>query len=556
MNKQFRTIVFLSGILGAAGVQAQEPNKGKTIDVTSQFKPVLREASKINFNATEPAVDTTKPRLNYNIPAQNLFFTYQPAGVNPVALKIDSFNSWQYSNYIKAGIGNIHQPYIKAGFSFGDGKQTFFNLFASHYTSKGDLPFQKNSQTSVGAAATYKTTKNLEWNGSLGFRSDDYYLYGFKPDSLAKLYTKDDLKQRFQTIDGKVDFRNLAPTSFGLNYHPSIKVSGFSDNISHTPRGSEINTVLNLPLEKTFGEKFSFGIGATADLTNYKHGEKSDKTTLQNNLYQISTKLSVKTGNLYLHAGILPLWDKKQFHMQPDVMADISTDDKKFTLQLGWVGGYQKGSYQRFASINPWLEQPDTLENTRTIELYGGIKGSLGDHFSYSAKLGSITYHNMPLFVNDYISDSTGKKFGIIYESRMNNLQLHGEVGYTVGEQFSATAGLNWNNYYKMDQVNAAYGLIPVELNMAIRWQLIKDLFFYSELWTWSKPKYLGKTGETFKGDQAFDLNAGAEFRITKNFNLWVQTNNLLNNRYQRWNQYEVFGFSIMGGITYSFNTK
>jgi hypothetical protein len=556
MNIQFRNIVFLTGILGAVSVQAQVPNKGKTIDVTSQFKPVLREASKINFNATEPAVDTTKPRLNYNIPAQNLFFSYRPAGVNPVALKVDSINSWQYSNYIKAGIGNIHQPYIKAGFSFGDGKQTFFNLFANHYTSKGDLPFQKNSQTSVGAAATYKTTQNMEWNGSLGFRSDDYYLYGFKPDSLKNKYSKDDLQQRFQTIEGKIDFRNVAPTEFGLNYHPSIKVSGFSDKISNTPKGSEINTVVNLPLEKTFGEKFSFGLGATADLTNYKFGDKSNKTSLQNNLYQVAAALSVKTDNLYLHAGILPIWDKKQFHMLPDVMADITTDDKKFTLQLGYVGGYQKGSYQRMASINPWLAQPDTLMNTRSIELYGGIKGSLGDHFSYSTKLGLVTYHNMPLFVNNYVTDSTGKNFLIRYEPKLNSLSLHSELGYTIGETFNATAGFTWNNYYKLQQENNSYGLIPMEFNAAIRWQMVKDLFFYTELWTWTKPWARAKNGDSFKGDNAFDLNAGAEFRITKNFNLWIQLNNLLNDEYQRWNQYQVFGFSFMGGLTYSFNTK
>jgi len=30
--------------------------------------------------------------------------------------------------------------------------------------------------------------------------------------------------------------------------------------------------------------------------------------------------------------------------------------------------------------------------------------------------------------------------------------------------------------------------------------------------------------------------------------------NNILNNRYERWNQYEVFGFNILGGIVYSFN--
>jgi len=556
MNKSSITLLLFSGcFLGAATlVQGQETNKGKTIDVTSTFKPVLREASKINFNATEPAVDTTKPRLNYNIPAQNLFFTYQPAGVHPVALRVDSLNAWQYSNYIKAGIGNIHQPFVKAGFSFGDGKRTFFNIFANHYTSKGELDFQKNSQTSVGAAATYKTTKNLEWNGSLGFRSDDYYLYGYKPDSLAKNFTKDDLKQRFQTIEGKIDFRNLSPTEFGLNYHPSIRVSGFSDN--HDPKGSETNTVVNLPLEKTFGEKFAFDIGATADLTNYKYGDKSNKKSIQNNLYQVATAVSVKTNNLYLHAGILPSWDQKTFHMLPNIMADITTNDKKFTLQLGWVGYYNKGSYQRFASINPWLAQPDSLLNTRAIDLFGGIKGSLGDHFSYSAKLGLVTYHNMPLFVNDTVTAEGGKSFRIRYEPKMNDLQLHSEVGYTIGEQFSATAGLTFNNYFNLEREKDAYGLIPIELNAAIRWQLLKDLWFYSELWTWSKPKYLTRNGDSFKGDNAFDLNAGAEFRITKNFNLWVQLNNLLNNKYQRWNQYEVFGFSILGGITYSFNAK
>ncbi len=341
MNKSRITLFLIGGcFFSAAAVHAQEPNKGKTIDVTSTFKPVLREASKINFNATEPAVDTTKPRLNYNIPAQNLFFTYQPAGVHPVALKVDSMNAWQYSNFIKAGIGNIHQPFVKAGFSFGDGKQTLFNLFANHYTSKGELPFQKNSQTSVAAAATYKTTKNLEWNAGLGFRSDDYYLYGFKPDSLVSKYNKDSLRQRFQTIEGKIDLRNLSPTEFGLNFHPSIKVSSFSDK--HDIKGSEINTVVSLPLEKTFGddEKFAFNIGAIADLTNYKiKDDKNDEISVKNNLYQIATAVSVKTNNLNLHAGILPSWDKKKFHMLPNIMADISTDDRQFSAAtgLGWL---------------------------------------------------------------------------------------------------------------------------------------------------------------------------------------------------------------------------
>lgn len=548
-KKQFLTGVAV--LMVALRLNAQEP-RGKTIDVTSTFKPVLREASKINFNAAPPATDTSKPRLTYNIPVQNLVFAYMPASLNPVALPMDSLKAWQYSNYIKVGVGNVHVPYIKAGFSFGDNRNTFFNLFASHFSSKGSLPFQKNSQTSVGAAATYKTNKNHEWNGSLGFSSDNYYLYGFRPETLP--FTKEDLQQRFQTFEGKVNLRNIEVTEFGLSYSPSLRVSSFSDN--HDPKGSETNTVLDLPLEKTFGEKFTFKLGATADLTNYRRDLNGDKTTQQNNLYYVSTAVILKTPTLYLHGGIRPSWDAKKFHMLPNIMADITTSDQRFTVQVGWIGYWEKGSYQRFASINPWLSQPDSpaLMSTRVIEGYLGLKGSLGDHFSYSAKVGMNRYHNIPLFVNDYTK--AGRTFLIRYEERLDALQIHSELGYHIGEQFSAKVGLNLRSFTGLEKEEKAWHMIPMELNASLRWQLMKDLWFFSELWAWDGGRYLGADDSDYKLKGAFDLSSGAEFRITKNFNLWLQFNNILNNKYERWNQYQVYGFNLLGGITYSFNQK
>lgn len=535
----------------SAGIatMAQDTTKRKTIDITSTFKPVLREAAKINFNAVPPLADTSKPRLNYNIPVQNLYFTYQPAELKPVALQMDSINAWQYNNYIKVGVGNVHLPYLKAGFSFGDGKNTYFNLFASHYNSKGDKEFQKNSQTSVGAAATYKTSGNNEWNGSIGFSSDNYYLYGYRPDTLK--FSKEDLRQRFQTIEAKVNLRNIEPTEFGLSYNPSLRVSGFGDK--HDNKGSETNTVLNLPLEKSFGDEFAFKLGGTADLTNYQVKSSGNKFTDNNNLYLVNVAVLYKSNNLFIHGGLTPSWDNSNFHMLPNLMADISTSDKMITLQLGWIGYYQKGSYQRFASINPWLAQPDSLMNTRVTERYAGIKGTLVDHLYYSAKVGIQTYRNMALFVNDTVD---GKTFKTIYEPKINIVNLHSEVGYNIGEKFSANAAVNINWFTNVERELKAWGMIPMELNVGLRWQMMKDLWFHTDLWAWSSPRYRTKQGEAYKGDKGFDLNAGAEFRITKNFNLWLQMNNILNNRYERWNQYEAFGFNILGGITYSFNQK
>jgi hypothetical protein len=52
----------------------------------------------------------------------------------------------------------------------------------------------------------------------------------------------------------------------------------------------------------------------------------------------------------------------------------------------------------------------------------------------------------------------------------------------------------------------------------------------------------------------AYDLNAGVEFTVMPKLNLWLQFNNILNNKYERWNQYQVLGFNFLGGIVYSFS--
>src|SRR5579863_9223347 len=81
-------------LLVATNAHAQDTAKRKSIDITSVFKPVLRDASKINFHATPPVADTSKPKLKYDIPSQYLSLTYQPGELKPVALQPDSVLIW------------------------------------------------------------------------------------------------------------------------------------------------------------------------------------------------------------------------------------------------------------------------------------------------------------------------------------------------------------------------------------------------------------------------------------------------------------------------------
>jgi hypothetical protein len=257
-----------------------------------------------------------------------------------------------------------------------------------------------------------------------------------------------------------------------------------------------------------------------------------------------------------LQGGIRPSWDNKEFKMFPNILAEIGTDDKRFTLQAGWTGYVRKTTYQYLASQNPWLWTPNTLLNTWIEERYAGFKGAITEHFTYSAKVAFNKLTNQPLFINDTSALGDGKSFRVVNATRINNLNMGGELGYTIEEKFSLITSLQVNNFTGIKGQKKAWGLMPLELNTALRLQIIKDLWLKGDLFAFGGSRYLKKNGDVGKLDGAFDLNAGLEFRITKNINLWSQFNNLFNKQYQRWNQYPVYGFNFVGGIIFSFDQK
>jgi hypothetical protein len=258
-----------------------------------------------------------------------------------------------------------------------------------------------------------------------------------------------------------------------------------------------------------------------------------------------------------LQAGIRPTWDNKTFKMFPNILADINTPDKRFIFQLGWTGYVRKTTYQYLASQNPWLRIPLDYKNTWIEERFAGFKGSVGDHFTYAAKVAFNKWNNQPLFITDTLTaGDAGKSFRVVYEPRINVVNLGGEIGFTVQEKFSLISRLSFNQFTGLKVNKDPWGLIPLELKTVLRLQIIKDLWLKGDLYTWTGPKYMKKDGRSDRLPGASDLNAGLEFRITKNINLWTQFNNIFNKEYRRWPQYPSYGFNFVGGVVFSFDQK
>ena len=535
-------IVFAIAFQAEAQKRTSGDTTKKTVVITSAYKPEVKPAAKINFSAASPVIDTSKPRLTYNVPAQNLFFTYQPALLKPLALTIDTSVLWDNSSYVKVGFGNYRTPFAQAGFSFGDGKGSAMSVHTRHISQKGNLPFQQYSHSNVELLGIFNPQGNNEWRGKVAFDNSTQYLYGFQPDTLK--FEKGDLRQRFTTLSGMVGFRNKAANEYGISYDPTLNIHLFSDNHS----GNETNFRLNAPLTKSLGKAFGFKVGLLADITTYNPNIGDG---IKNNLFALSPSVLVRKPTFNLNIGFTPTWDNNIFSLLPNFTGEVKMSDERFILQGGWIGYFEKNDYRTLAAFNPFIRQPNQLKNTRLREQYAGFKGSVASHFTYNARVSTIAFSNAALFVND---KSDGKNFEVIYESKMKALRLHGEVGYTVQEKFSLLAGATINQFTGLLENERAWGLIPIEITGALRWQVLKDVHVTSDLFFWDGARYRMKNGESGKLDPAIDVNAGVEFKIMPRLNLWLQFNNILNNRYQRWNQYEVLGFNVMGGIVYSFS--
>ena len=513
----------------------------RTVVVTSEFAPTLKQASKINFNGATPLPDSVRPTLDYNIPIQNLSFSYKSPALKAIAANIDSTVHWNNTNYFKLGYGNYVTPYLQAGISLGDGTTSVINVNAKYTSSNGSLEYQNYSKFHLEGIGIFATASNKnEWSANAFFDKNTQYLYGFQPDTLK--FSKDDLRQNFTNSGAKVGFRNKTENAYGINYNPSAGFDLFGDNHN----GKENTFLFDLPVTKSITRILDFNVGASGSFSRYS----ADTTTINNTIFLVAPALAFKTPNAKIIAGFTPSWNNSNFTLLPNFTADIKLSEEKFILQAGWIGYYNKTTYQSLADFNPFIQQPTALINTLVKEGYGGFKGSAGDHFTYNARLSILKISNQPLFVNDSV---TGRTFQVVYEPTLNNVRVHGELGYTAGEQFSLLAGVTLNRYNGLSVNDKAYGLLPTEINGAVRYQALKDLLLKADVFFWDGTAYKTKTINSGKLDPAFDLNLGAEFAFLPQWKAWLQFNNVFNNKYERWNQYPVLGFNMLIGVVYSF---
>ncbi|WP_298712868.1 hypothetical protein [Chitinophaga sp.] len=529
----------------SALAQQKDSLKQETIDIISKYQPKLPNAAKLNLTASLPTVDTSRPRLGYQVPALNLNFMYQPVQIRPLALGKDTTSLQLQNNYVKLGYGNYNTPLIQAGFGSGRQDKYNFGVFFNYTSSKGDIQYQDVSQMNILGSGTYFTPL-FEVNASLGYNRNQVHYYGY--DHAAHDYSKDEVKQAFNEVVAKVGLKNRPQNDWGFQFQPQAEFTIFGDKYKRM----ENTFVLKAPIRKQIFEDIWLKAEGLVDLSVFK---EDNNDQINNNIAAIHPAVEITKPGFVLHAGANPTWTNGKFHLLPDIVNESHLIREKLILSSGWISYFQKNNFRNLATENPWFNSygPDML-NTRVEEKYTGIKGTLGNHFNYNTKFGAITWHNRALFVNDSINGM--KSFQTRNEEELRAFQLHAEVGYIQEEKFQARVSVDWYDFNKQKTELKPWHVQPFKATLFAQYTFGKKFHLNANLYTLSGTYYvlrsegLDNMGKT-KAVQ--DLNAGAEYNVTKNFNLWVNVNNLFSSKYERWHGYPTYGLNVLGGVTVKF---
>ncbi len=538
---------FCATQLNAQSVSKNGADTAKVVTITSAFKPSLRPLSKVNFLAATPFVDNSKVTMQYVIPSQNISFGYQAVAVTPLAYVPDSVKLPKRNHFIKVGLGNLNTIVAEAGFNIGDGIKNNTYIGGGYKKMKGPLFAQEFTDVNFSINSAHQIGEAHDLSVKFTTGSTTRYAYGFMPASIP--YTKDNILNKYNSAGITVHLANKTDAFFGIHYTPTISFEYLQSGVDER----EFETSIAAPVSKNLGTDFKISVQPTASFSTTVLPTIPNNLTIVNNLFSMPSTFSWITSKFQVHLGAAPTVNNGTYAVLPQVSGVAILPNNGLRIELGWAGHFEKNNLRSLSAFNPWVRIPNDFANTKISEQFLGVKLPLGDHFTYGARLSLLEYENQALFTNAF---TDGRLFKVMFEPTMRAVQLQANVSYTLQDKLNVLGGVTYKKFSGLKVQNEAWGLLPLELNGSLHWKFSNKLSFTSTLYAWDGAQSMDAQMATKKLPAAADFSLGATLKVVKSAKFWVQLNNLFDNRYQRWNQYEVFGRNVVAGFVYSFSGK
>jgi hypothetical protein len=445
------------------------------------------------------------------------------------------------------GLGNLNTIVAEAGFNIGDGVKNNTYIGGGYKKMKGPVFAQEFTDINFSINSAHQIGEAHDLSVKFTTASTTRYAYGFKPASIP--YTKDNILNKYNSAGITVHLANKTDAFFGIHYTPTISFDYLQSGIDER----EFETSIAAPVSKNLGTDFKISLQPTASFSNTILPTIPSNLTIVNNLFSMPSTFSWITNKFQVHLGAAPTINNGTYAVLPQVSGVAILPNNGLRIELGWAGHFEKNNLRSLVAINPWVRIPNNFSNTKITEQFLGLKLPIGNHFTYGARISLLEYENQALFANAF---TDGRLFKVLFEPTLRALQLQANVSYTLQDKLNILGGITYKKFSDLTVQKEAFGILPLEFNGSLHWKFSDKLSITSTLYAWDGAQAMDAQMSIKKLPAAADFSVGATYAVVKSAKFWLQLNNLLDNRYQRWNQYEVFGRNVVAGFVYSFSGK
>lgn len=560
--------------------------KTEKLIIVKQYSPTLNDAFKVK---TKPQVSDsilkTQKNVDYSIFSVPVASTFTPTKGKASNISQQSL-PYTYNNYAKLGVGNYLNILGQFYGSIDINQYQKLEIDFNHLSSSGGIEGVVLDDNFLDSSldVNFKSSENnFDWNAGVGLLYKRYNWYGVDQSRISQqgllfveeLSAIDPLQTYFgANLNGQIEFISSMVEQL------SFKLASFSDAYG----SSELNTIVDAD--------FNFPINTNALSLNFNldflsggfdNFYNNTPTNARGNLDYgfLATSLypsyQFSSGDLSVDIGAKVTFLNNSEASESDIFVypklNASYDlSENLMLYAGVTGDLNKNSYQTIVERNPFVSptleiQPTDNACTGFIGFNGSIE-KLGYNFKAFGKQenANLFFVENPVTTGGLINFEPmdnyefSNSFQVVYDD-LFTLGVNAEATYSILDDFEVGLSATYYNY-TVDNLPEASNLPDLEVSMNAKYKIAERWFLSSTLFYVGERESLGYISGPADGidfssqsvDGFVDFNLGVNYQLSERLGLFISGQNLFDNNYQYWRNFEVQGIQVMGGLSYQFD--
>ena len=573
INFQNKTIILiLLFVFQLSFSQKKEESIGtETVNVVKPYSPTISDAFKVKET---PSLDDSgnqpKETIKYSILSVPVASTFTPSKGKAEGVE-KSKKERLFSNYATAGVGNYGTLNAELFVTHDLGNNDFVSGMFRHHSSQGGIKDVLLNDEFYDTALNIgygQNNRDMSWNVDLGYQNQIYNWYGLPQDFDLSLIPSISPGHTYNTISlgGNMEFNESVFSKI------ATKFTHFSDNFSSSENRFYVKPTFKVDvLEQSINTNIIVDhVTGTFENNYFKDNINPLKYSFTNLGIEPSFVVNENDWTLELGAGIFYSLDSEnngnKLFLYPKVNASYKLVGDLMIFYTGVNGGLQQNSYADFVTENPFLSPTLAIAPTNNqYTVFAGLKGKLASNVSYNLTGSYLNEKNKGLFKsNDYTENAAnedyafGNSFNVVYQD-VRTFRFYGELKADFSE--NVTFGINGTfNSYKNDGNLEAWNLPSLkvssnlDVNITKQWYAGVNVFYVGE----RKDMQNDLLSSTINGPVTlksfFDANAHLGYKFSERLTFFLKLNNIGNQAYEKWLNYPVQGFQVLGGANYKFD--